>query len=162
MHDMIISDNGFTGPGRSGDRLLTMGLIASLFNHQCASNLFNCNIEGKEVAITIRPVKQGEQLFLAYTKTRDRHEVFDTYGFWCKCSKCVPVDMPLNALHALNDDLIAIERIAELIDNDVTRWKDLKERCVHFLNVYGRLPFNSSFECVIRIFMKCLEFEYVM
>lgn len=90
MHDIIITANMFEK--HRAFETTTMGLITSLFNHQCTPNIFFCYIDGNETAIAIRPIKAGDQVFVPSYPSRQlnpRQFKFDHYGFWCDCDRCI-------------------------------------------------------------------------
>lgn len=49
-----------------GSKIIATCNIYGLFNHLCIPNLFNDFVGNKQILITTRPVKKGEQLFVCY------------------------------------------------------------------------------------------------
>lgn len=94
-HFLIISNNSYGGSLSSASSIGTTALVMSLFNHACAPNVFNSSAANKEICITMRPIKKGEQLFVKYLcgdrTTRQRQDMLlNQWNFLCKCDKCVP------------------------------------------------------------------------
>lgn len=84
-----LTDRGTIQYGRA------VGLFGSLFNHSCDPNVTRINFDDKMVFIVNKPIKAGEQLFIAYrhsfhvTNRNERQsEITGTYDFNCKCKAC--------------------------------------------------------------------------
>lgn len=70
-------------------------LMASYFNHSCEPNIVTFAHDDLHVAVAVRPIKQGEQLFVSYLGTEvyqtiesRQTKIFKHYGFKCTCELC--------------------------------------------------------------------------
>lgn len=104
-------------------------LFKSLLNHSCIPNV-ECHKFGKKlVSIVIRPVKAGEQIFVAYedqTMVKEKHKrskILQNYQFECDCDACVndwPQQMPKTDrkfVEPKDENLSKAEAIAEFKKN---------------------------------------------
>lgn len=141
-----------------------MGLIMSLFKHQCVMNIFRCAIDGKEAAFTVRPVKKGEQLYLSYRfddELSSRQHIYDKFGFWCECSKCVPVAIPSEVMQSMkeDEDILAMRFMGTTVAESIAMKPMIKEHCISFLNKYGHLPYNKLLEYALFGFIACIYYD---
>lgn len=167
MHLIILSKNSSSGLKYDANHVTSIGLVFSLFNHQCTSNLMNAGVGDTEVCITIRPVRKGEQMFVTYVtqpKPNQRRYIFDEFGFWCKCTRCVPAAVRPTARRLMERDehLAAVNRILPFFDceRDVADRAKVKEHCIKFLNAHGHLPSNDILEHIVKVFKSCILYEY--
>lgn len=143
-----------------------MCLMASLFNHQCAPNAYNFNVAGTSVVVTMREIKQGQQVFLSYLPLNTenlRLRIFESYGFWCRCCRCVPVPA-LQAASAnlkLDEDLhfLSMTRLFKA-NRPIAVEIVLKLHCIRFLDKYGHLPNTDEVVLAMRVFVICTGNEY--
>ncbi|KAL2815376.1 SET and MYND domain protein [Aspergillus granulosus] len=67
---------------------------AAIMNHDCDYNSV-VGFDGSEMYVkAIRPIKQGEQIFISYVDTTNRFpvrnkELLERYYFTCRCKKCL-------------------------------------------------------------------------
>lgn len=167
MHLILLGKNSSSGIKYDVNHVTSLGLVFSLFNHQCTPNLMNAGTGDKEVCITIRPIKKGEQLFITYVvnpKPNQRQYIFNEFGFWCECSKCVPVAVPMRDMlrMEMDGDNHAINSIIPFIhlEQDVAERERMKRHCISFINRHGHLPYNKTLEFCIYVFKQCILYEY--
>ncbi|KAJ8665312.1 hypothetical protein QAD02_006974 [Eretmocerus hayati] len=72
-----------------------LGFYSSLFNHSCDPNVSKIFLPGpKIVFFAVRPIKQGEQLFISYVpapewgKESRQKRLQEKYSFSCDCKRC--------------------------------------------------------------------------
>lgn len=157
MHAMILAANGAMMMDTIGNEACTLMLIHPLLKGACIANVRKGDVQGKDVTFTIRPVKAGEQLKM--DSGSHRQQIFYDYGYWCECSKCVPIAISADVLSAMESDSAAIDQNDPVADDPVIK-QAFRERCVEFLNKYGDLPFHPSFERVADIFSKFYEHSH--
>ncbi|KAL3457365.1 SET and MYND domain protein [Aspergillus heterothallicus] len=67
---------------------------AAIMNHDCEYNSI-VGFDGSEMYVkAIRPIKEGEQIFISYVDATNRHDVrqkelLERYYFSCRCARCV-------------------------------------------------------------------------
>lgn len=168
-------DSTYKGKSKS---MCAIGLVYPLFNHQCNPSVFVFNKGNKNVCITARPIKKGEQVFVSYLyfdETNSRQILNDKYGFSCECTKCIRATLPKQQFIAITADenVSAIELYLQRnsIDNlndlrvfmmteKVSERERIKNHCVKFLNKFGHLPFDETLDYVTLVFYQCIELEY--
>ncbi|XP_055296403.1 SET and MYND domain-containing protein 4-like [Sitodiplosis mosellana] len=161
-HFLIISNNSYGGSLSSASSIGTTALVMSLFNHACAPNVFNSSMGNKEVCITMRPIKKGQQLFVKYLcgdrTTRQRQDMLlNQWGFLCKCDKCVPHCSPGDRSKMKSDPCFkALVKSASINFYDITNFSQLTNKCVQFLKKYGHLPWSEEMDVVLKAYTKCL------
>lgn len=158
-HFLIIANNSYGGSLSQASAVGTTALIMSLFNHACAPNVFNSTAENKEVCITMRPIKKGEQLFVKYLcgdrTTRQRQDMLlQQWGFLCKCDKCVP-NCPLEDRKKMKSDP-CFKAMSSFNSFSTNNYTFLAEKCKMFLEKYGHLPWSEEMDVVLKIYTKCL------
>lgn len=91
----VAQNNGFTVEGIK----MSLYIIASYFNHACASNVSGLNTdENVRYCRTNRPIKAGQQLFITYlgdlfcepSVAYCQTHLYENFGFQCKCERCKP------------------------------------------------------------------------
>lgn len=151
QHTTTINMNTF-----SEETVLTKGGITtrfsihgtlSRFNHSCAPNVHHC-IDDKSIThcITVRPIKEGDQLFINYlgemqfNTDKDRQKYLkDLWGFYCKCDKC-----SMNLFYdELDSSFFTIERHFE-----EKNLKALQAESIKYLEKYGS-RFSKAVEFVV-------------
>lgn len=160
-HFLIIANNSFGGLSSSSSTGTT-ALVLSLFNHACAPNVFNSSAVNKEVCITMRPIKKGEQLFIKYLcgdrTTRERQELLlEQWNFVCECDKCEPKYESTDRIRMKNDP--SYKAIAASKSDPYLEFQKnpvLMTKCVKFLEQYGHLPWSAEMDVVLKYYTKCL------
>lgn len=148
-HDIVISINNF----RCGD-YTTMEdegafIICSYFNHACAPNLMVKRIGKLRFCITTRPIKAGQQMYVTYfgdlfctNEVRKCQEfLFRNFGFLCKCERCKPHNLSINARNLLSHPLyesLCIDMYKQPTDGyDRNKLMHLQVQFIELLNQYG-------------------------
>lgn len=160
-HFLIMANNSFgglTNESYTG----TTALLLSLFNHACAPNIFNSSAVNKEVCITMRPIKKGEQLFIKYLcgdrTTRERQGILlGQWHFLCKCDKCIPRCERADRLRMKND--ACLKALQSAFSFKYTGFKYdpiLPTKCVQFLEKYGHLPWSVEMDVALKYYTQCL------
>lgn len=142
-------------------------LIAAYFNHSCAPNVATVSCDDTLTAIAIRPIKEGEQLFISYfgrdnnrdTAGRTRHfnEFFD---FVCQCERCRSTAKFIPFLNSYN-----LEWIQYVIANCHNKEFDFSnestvtyahDKCAEYARVNGRKPWTDEVALVMDCFARML------
>lgn len=147
-HFLIILNN--THGGRSYQSL---GLIFSMFNHSCAPNLLQY-FDKRQHLVTIRPVKNGDQLFICYLGKGNqllderRTALKSNWNFLCKCERC-------NLIERTIDYTFYSDPYYEFVLNNGYKEEksiEVLKMCTKFLNKYGHLPWSEEIQFVINIY----------
>lgn len=161
-HYLIISNNSYGGPLSGASSIGTTALVMSLFNHNCAPNVFNSTMGNKEVCITMRPIKKGQQLFVKYLcgdrTTRQRQEMLlKQWGFICKCDKCISNCSPDVRLMMKSDPCFkALLPLTPIDFYYMTDFSEVTKNCVQFLKKYGHFPWSEEMDVVLKAYTNCL------
>ncbi|KAG4067938.1 hypothetical protein HA402_010624 [Bradysia odoriphaga] len=142
--------DGFFGQNVDDDdkqRQQDVNLLTSYFNHSCIPNVTILVKDSIAVCKAVRPIKQGEQLFITYIDDegysmteKQRNDYLELgYGFRCKCEFCQKGDKHKNieqlqldadfAYVAFNMPLFIQRSSTNLI-------RQIKHHCVAFLEKY--------------------------
>lgn len=167
QHTIIAEKNGFTSLQNKIQRLLIINTASSLFNHSCVPNLFNMATHAIQVCITVRPIKKGEQLFVAYAientlpSVLRQFALLTKFGFDCECEKCVP------RWKSSDRELIKSNKCYKyMMANWQKDYRDdktravLKQFCERFLNECGRLPWCPEMETIMDLYSKYHAYDY--
>ncbi|XP_031628450.1 SET and MYND domain-containing protein DDB_G0273589-like [Contarinia nasturtii] len=72
-----------------------MSIPASYFNHSCAPNAYITSQNGSTVCVSVRPIRKGEELCVAYDehvlleeKAERQQMIQEKFKFQCKCKRC--------------------------------------------------------------------------
>lgn len=166
-HTIIVMKNGFNTFANKCQIINIINTASSLFNHSCTPNLYNMASDGDQICITLRPIKMGEQLFVAYAIDKDSYpgkrqdNLKNTFGFICHCEKCEP-------RWKLSDrELMKSSTYYRfMMKNRNKDYLDDKTRALHkfvcekFLNKYGRLPWCPEMEFITDIYSRNHGFDY--
>lgn len=161
-HFLIISNNSYGGSLSGASSIGTTALVMSLFNHNCAPSVFNSSMGNKEICITMRPIKKGQQLFVKYLcgdrTTRQRQEMLlKQWGFICKCDKCIPNCSQADRLKMKSDPCYkALLRLTPIDFYGNTDFSQLTKKCIEFLKKYGHLPWSEEMDVALKAYTKCL------
>lgn len=177
-HFLIISNNSYGGSLSSESSVCTLACVMSLFNHACAPNAFNSSAGNREVCITMRPIKKGQQVFVKYLcgdrTTRQRQEMLlNQWGFVCKCDKCIPISAPADRKRMQSDPMFkALLSNVNVLDwhfqilqsgedyDGISNQPKLTKACEEFLRKYGQLPWCEEMEQVLKTYTKCLLHDF--
>lgn len=163
-HVIIIKKNSIEAIQNRCQRVGTLGLVFSLFNHACAPNLLNFSVGHQQICITLRPVRKGDQLFVSYITadmpTRMRQlQLMQNFGFLCKCDKCVPKSQPENVARLVTDPdfkFLQLNINSDLLVQKIRQ--DIKQKCINLLNKYGRF-WSPELQFVLDLFIKAEMYE---
>lgn len=147
----------------------SFSLTSALFNHQCTPNVFILSLRGKTVCVTNRPIRSGEQLFVAYVPMLpmlpmlQRESLYENYGFWCKCTKCVPIALGPHHRQAIGDDesfqFLTMYHYSTMTFGEFSG-AIVKKHCIDFLTKFGHIPHNTFTEYVTQTFIRSIAYEY--
>lgn len=146
-HYFVLCTNSF-GFQNNGLHVRQISLQASLLNHSCLPNIAKLSRGNISLCKAIRPIKQGEQLFLTYLddnvfgmSEKDRNnQLYTTYGFRCRCLLCK--NGPLRADHLEKDEnfiFVAANAMIAEEKKDVVLLRNVIEHCVQFLIQHYRM-----------------------
>lgn len=132
------------------------------FNHSCLPNVLLMNVFNRNVGVSMRPIKAGDQVFKCYFPDRDfikeyvfrRNFLDQKYHFKCGCAWCHVKDVPFleNRLfqgRGLMFDrdfqyIIAAEDNRSYISNQVKR-KELTEHIITLCNRYKDILWEKDY-----------------
>lgn len=155
MHYRIVLCNSFQTNLTGG-----IFLLRNHFNHSCAPNILMASFENKSVAITSRRIKKGDQLFISYgeqyLKSLLRHErqqnLYNDFGFWCKCEKCENKNWPIQSFRILRDrqyqylfNEVRPDALHQLKE-DRTKCPKVKQGFLDLLIKYSHLPWSTELD----------------
>lgn len=151
-------------------------IIAMYLNHSCAPNATLVSFDGYNVIVTIRPIKADEQLFLSYFRndkvqhsTKDRKKyILARCRFNCVCERCKGNSLPKGERNQIRKDgcFQYIERNKSKVNFEVEGpiqtqcAKELEEKCVEFLNRYGRKIWCDEIDFVTDCFRRLLAAKF--
>lgn len=156
-------------PKESG-KIKLLSNFQSLFNHSCFPNILNDTTGNKSFAVTIRPVKKGEQLFVNYsaqatgiTSTFAERQKFslENFNFKCECERCAPTkDQPIDTLDIATDPIFFF--IKCFFSSHMTNAERaiMKEKCFEFFGKYGHLSYTPETLFAIIALTDCLQKDY--
>ncbi|KAG6820422.1 hypothetical protein H0H93_000668 [Arthromyces matolae] len=120
---------------------------ASRFNHSCTPNVtYHFDVPSFSIRLyAIRPIKSGEELFVAYTKhnlsTRQRQAFLRSYGFTCACSACSDRnwDTRLKCIESSLDAGSTVKGSPDKVYKQTLRWiKVIEDANLPSLTVYSK------------------------
>lgn len=163
-HALNINLNGIYANQNHIQRVFTIGLVQSLFNHSCAPNVLNFSVGDQQVCITMRPIKQGNQLFISYilaeipTVLRRMH-LLNHFGFVCECEKCAAT-CDANVVRLKSDPCFQFlwRNPKPNLMVDHTR-RSFKKKCIECLNKHGHL-WSHELQFVLDLYIKSEMFEH--
>lgn len=136
--------------------------ISSYFNHACMPNVIRLTTTNHTIIKTIRPIKDGEQIFVRYgidpnwTTPRRQQYLFSLCGFHCKCSMCMSNGPHLNEISVITSEFSNLSmEMGPLIFlgvKEAHKWKSMKEKLFTFVKKYADMPMSKSL---------ILSYEYI-
>ncbi|XP_037031875.1 SET and MYND domain-containing protein DDB_G0273589-like [Bradysia coprophila] len=151
-------------------------VIAMYMNHSCAPNATLVSFDGYNVIVTIRPIKAGEQVFLSYFRNdKIQHSTIDRKKyilarcrFNCNCERCNGKSLPSGERNEMKKDecFRYIERnkpkINFLVEGPIQTpaAKELEEKCIEFLNRYGRKIWCNEIDFVTDCYRRLLAAKF--
>lgn len=153
-HGSIIMNNSIGNSVVNGVVSQELGVIMSLFNHSCAPNLFNRKVVDKELFITTRPIKKGDQLFISYMKQSLNNPLRQMtlrskFDFVCECDKCQPHCKSTDRKMMQEDS--NFQFLSSILEQQYTN-KSVEDKCLGFLRKFGHLPWSEELDLVIKIY----------
>lgn len=145
-------------------------ILASYFNHSCAPNVTCVDYGNLRIAITLRPIKKGQQVFVTYVgaerrshSTKERREHLQkTFGFKCQCEMCslnpAPAPRSTNSLHDLVGSLT--DSLPDGPLNDKNYLLERVQKCIDLLNESGHKQWDHRMEKVANDYRTCLSKMY--
>ncbi|XP_055306303.1 uncharacterized protein LOC129570640 [Sitodiplosis mosellana] len=131
--------------------------IASYLNHECAPNAAKFLLGNSVIVVAMRPIEKGQQLLVSYCDVlksdKERQNILLLkHGFQCMCERCFQAWMPAEQQSTQLYDRIGsemtenfvIENFAHLVSNNQEKRKELNDRILDVLNVFGRMPWNHT------------------
>lgn len=164
-----------------------LSILVNYINHSCAPNVTIMSIDDRNVCVTLRPIKQGDQLFVSYFRndvmqhnTINRQQYLrDICDFHCKCERCVPSStMDPSGLEKMKSDPCyqyvrkntnamncctrygRNERVLVMCSCSKNKKRDAiktVEKSTEFLNRYGHMPWTTELDFVVNCFEKALK-----
>lgn len=164
-HIFIIKKNSIVSTQNKCQRIVTLGLVFPLFNHECSPNLLNFSVGNRQICMTLRPVRKGDQLFVSYIcadiPTRmSQQYLMQNFGFLCKCDKCVPKSQPDNVARLITDPSYKFLQLNIKSDLMVQKIRlNIKEKCIILLNKYGHV-WSPQLQFVLDVYIKTEMYEH--
>lgn len=130
--------------------------IASYLNHSCAPNAAKFLLDSSMIVVTMRPIAKGEQLFVSYCDVRKsdkerKNILLSKHHFQCMCERCQPIysseAQPIQYLDQIHADMtenFVKENFTHLASNNQGIRKELAQRLLEVLHVFGRMPWNHT------------------
>lgn len=170
-HLVVIDANASEYSGQFSDSNETVSIeflhgFSTLFNHSCYPNTIFSRHGHKFFGYVVRPVKNGEQLFVSYVHeklSKDERQLGlqQKYHFECKCSKCVPCYKQEDRERIQTDpDYEYIAGFDDILIENKWQRPDIKDRCCDFLNEYGHLPWIEEVEMVLYKYKQCMNSDF--
>lgn len=172
----------------SQDMSENLSIIMNYINHSCAPNVMIISFHNFNVCITLRPIKTGDQLFIFYFRndpvkhnTVNRQTYLqDIFKFHCNCERCLTLPSPPELKEMKSDECYRYLRKYGNPMNCCARFegntrvlvmcscihtakpdpKLVQEKCLEFLNKYGRLSWTAELGFVINCFEKSLKDQF--
>ncbi|XP_031619101.1 SET and MYND domain-containing protein DDB_G0273591-like [Contarinia nasturtii] len=119
----------------------------SFFNHSCAPNACYGFKDGKGYIITIRPIKQDEQIFINYigdkikgSRVQRQEHIKRHWEFECKCERCAATAV-IQPISFLIDDphyrYIQNNKKDRFLPFGCKKRNRLRDECMNFLRKHG-------------------------
>ncbi|XP_031633952.1 uncharacterized protein LOC116347495 [Contarinia nasturtii] len=160
-HQLLLSKNAINDVQNACQDISNVGVVFSLFNHQCVPHLLILGLKDRIVGITQRPIKKGDQVFVQYVMdfVENRQEYIKRkFEFECKCDKCKPKKLSNREtlMQSRDQDYQYIYRNQDtdykLIDE---KRLAMKQRCIAFLDKYGQ-SLSSEVENALNCYRSCI------
>lgn len=147
----VVQSNRF----KEVDPTKTMFLNLAYFNHACVPNVFVFDVDNLSIAITLRPIKNGDQLFVSYAgnagglKFIDQAYLLHNFGFQCKCGKCVPDETTMIASQIQRDPeyqfVLKAFCAQPQLNFEETKSKKIQNMCYSLLKRYGDMRWCKEY-----------------
>lgn len=160
LHHVLIGCNFF----QVLENIRRAFIIQSYFNHSCTPNLHVIEHKNKAIGITLRPIKNGEQVFISYTAdimgnkpvTYQQKYLLERFGFQCKCERCKPKSSTSTSINFQSDPDFQL-LIKELkkrpdLDFDEGKFLMLQEKCIGLLSRFGNMQWCKEMGIVMQTY----------
>lgn len=156
-HAVVLLHNSINGQ---------LSLFASLLSHSCVPNIRIIWIDNRATCITIRPIKKGEQICIAYMtkelisnpETDLRDAIEEKYGFRCECLKCENNLADLKSI----EDVCKFKQLSEeeLSPASKDKFEKFIGNSTALLNKYSHLQWSKQMEFISNRLGCCLSVFY--
>lgn len=133
-----------------------INVMEKYFKHSCTPNLLNIAGDGRSVFVTLKPIKQGEQLFISHIPiciepTNFRQEyLWEQMNMTCKCTRCKDIcASAVERMECASDpsfNFIMTHKQCEMTYKDID---EAIQHCVCFFRNYGRMKWCDELMAVI-------------
>lgn len=168
-HNATVIRSGLPNEGTNEWRGRHTGLIKRYFTLSCAPNVFWADRDGHLVFITVRPIKEGEQLtitisnFLIEPLSMRQRIIQDRLGieYVCKCTRCEGLSPTSAQREQLNIELLNRCIVLNYVklqgqNQDNPMVDTMIDECEVFSRKYGGVPWCEEIGQVVNIHMKLL------
>lgn len=149
-------------------------LMSRYFKHSCAPNLLKVPYNGHEVYITIRPVKKGEPLCVAYAysillKSKQERQI----NLWmnrkmkCVCLRCEGITISPDQRNQMRSDsnyqyILNLQSYSAWGPNDITKIPTIKDKCKTFLTKYNHVLWSEEIGKVLEAYINVLSTPFFL
>lgn len=165
-----------------------LSILVNYLNHSCAPNVIIVSVSNFNICITLRPIKNGDQLFVSYfrndpmklSKVDRRKYLQDICDFHCNCERCTLSTMPKELEEMKSDACYEYLRWNGSKINGCTEFgrharvlrlcsckkitdpdtKMMLKKCMEFLNKYGQTTWTTELDFVVKIYEKALKHQF--
>lgn len=139
-------------------------ILASYFNHSCSPNVVFTDKNNLTICKVVRPVQQGEQLFIHYFQHETvipfesrKTQLLKQFGFKCKCEQCNCRQLSVIDQQMINADpmwqlLKAENPFTAILGSNKAHSQNIKETCEQFLRKYGRTIWSKEICYVVGLY----------
>lgn len=178
-HEAVVNYNVQSSYELGGCRRTTnlQPLMASYFNHSCAPNIATLSFDGHQIAVVVRPIKRGEQLFISYLgldawslcdnrSRKSRQDFISKFsGFQCSCVRCTLESETFqdeNYLHQDESYTYVCNNYHQDSHSDFCqeRIKNLLAKCTEFLKKFGRHAWSDEINLQMLCYVHMLSLAY--
>lgn len=128
-------------------------IVGGFFSHSCKPNVILITSDRSTVAVTIRPIEQGEEVTISYLLDElDRSSKYrkkcllGRYEFQCKCQRCASsTSVSYNSKTALTQQSKnELRNVSHHDPKKQAKRRNLTQICVKYLKVNGRENWNDG------------------
>lgn len=146
------------------------GLIPRYFRHSCAPNVLRADRDGNSVYITVRPVNKNGQLLVSNSidlfdpKEKRQEYLWQEKQIICDCIRCEGVTASFAQRQLIRTDanflyILSNRFTLKLEGSDMLQ--AMLEKCVSFLNQYGRLKWCDEIAIVVDVYINLLGIRLI-
>ncbi|XP_037038003.1 SET and MYND domain-containing protein DDB_G0273589-like [Bradysia coprophila] len=148
--------------------LAYMGLMNLFFRHSCAPNILNCECDGHNSFVTIRPVKKGDRLQISYVDPRASQakrqlDLQNRYQIKCNCMRCnysstTPASDERKQISSdPNFNEIVHFDVENLYVSSAEESLKIIEKCITSLEKCKDISWCTEIEQIVDVFIKVLR-----